>query len=117
MKINMSESAKIKGSHCPYCGHFLDGCTGVGEEVEENKPALPGEGDFTVCAMCAEFAVFDKNLVLQKLTEEQLKGLREQSELFALLTKIQRATKYARAKVTLQKMQENFEGKIKKWRK
>lgn len=85
----------------------LDGCTGVGDEMQEEKVAVPVEGDFTVCGMCGELMVFDKNLLLQKPSEDQMRKLKENDEMFTLLTRVQTV----RLNVILRKMLKNGKNK------
>lgn len=78
---------RIKPSPCPHCGNVNDGATATrGEDV------LPKPGDIAVCAYCAEFAAYDEQLELKKMSEETLKFIRENiPDLYNEIYRAQRA--------------------------
>ncbi len=81
MKINNHEI--ITATNCPSCGKKLDDCTGVRDQT-----AMPGAGDISICAYCAQILVFDDKLALNIATEEDITKLSE-PEQNALLTAAQ----------------------------
>jgi hypothetical protein len=81
MKVNNHEV--ITATDCPSCGKKLDDCTGV-----RDQSALPGAGDVSICAYCAQILVFDDKLALSIATEEDITKLSEPEQL-ALLTAAQ----------------------------
>jgi hypothetical protein len=81
MKVNNHEV--MTATDCPSCGKKLDDCTGV-----RDQNAMPGAGDVSICAYCAQILVFDDKLALNIATEEDITKLSE-SERLALLTAAQ----------------------------
>lgn len=60
-------------SICPVCGKKLDAATHV-----EKEEAVPGPGDISICLYCATVSVFDDNLKLKQMTNEEFAGLPEE---------------------------------------
>jgi C4-type Zn-finger protein len=68
MKVNNHEV--MTATDCPSCGKKLDDCTGV-----RDQNAMPGAGDVSICAYCAQILVFDDKLALNIATEEAIAKL------------------------------------------
>lgn len=60
---------------CPYCGHGLDGYTGI------TGDATPEPGDASLCVYCAGLLVFAEDLTPREPTEAELPELLESPEL------------------------------------
>jgi C4-type Zn-finger protein len=81
MKVNNHEV--MTATDCPSCGKKLDDCTGV-----RDQNAMPGAGDVSICAYCAQILVFDDKLALNIATKEDITKLSEPEQL-ALVTAAQ----------------------------
>lgn len=57
-------------STCPVCGNKLDAATHVKE-----KEIVPAPGDISICFYCATVSMFDENLKLEQMTNEQFAKL------------------------------------------
>jgi hypothetical protein len=55
---------------CPWCDAMLDGAASVAHEQG------PREGALTLCLYCTGPAIYEKGLVLRRMTEEELTRLR-----------------------------------------
>lgn len=53
---------------CPHCNASVD----IGEALENDDDALPGNGDITVCDNCGNIAVFNDELMLRKPTSNEI---------------------------------------------
>lgn len=66
----MNETAlpahKIESSNCPGCGKQNDGAANL-EGTEGPKP-----GDYSICIGCQGIFVFDSNLHMKEMTEEDI---------------------------------------------
>lgn len=60
-------------SPCPVCGKKLDAATSV-----EKEEAVPDPGDLSICLYCATVSVFDDNLKLKQMTNEEFAELPEE---------------------------------------
>lgn len=60
----------LEQDHCPNCGYELNAAT----HLTDDK-AQPSPGDLSVCFMCSTPLVYDQNLKLSILTEEDMKKL------------------------------------------
>ena len=56
---------RVPESRCPTCNHSLTGAAG---------DKVPRTGDFTLCAYCAELAVFGKDLALRPPTGDEVEA-------------------------------------------
>jgi hypothetical protein len=54
---------------CPHCGRGADGVTDPFEEE------VPKPGDISICVYCRDVAVFQGDLSLRKMTEEEVAGM------------------------------------------
>ena len=57
---------KIESSNCPGCGKQNDGAANL-EGTEGPKP-----GDYSICIGCQGIYVFDSNLHMKEMTEEDI---------------------------------------------
>lgn len=57
----------VPDSNCPECGNHLDAVTAVSED------ASPKPGDLSICAYCGCMLQFDKDLLVEPISEEALK--------------------------------------------
>lgn len=72
-------------SICPQCGYKMDASTKVhGEE------ATPEEGDASVCINCGQVLTYQADLTLRKATADEIRGLMENAEAWAVIEKAQR---------------------------
>lgn len=71
-------------TQCPHCGKFTDAA--MGEEGTS-----PSEGCISICIGCAKPSVFNKDLTLRVLNEEEEKNPDLQRELAKLIPVVQRA--------------------------
>jgi hypothetical protein len=79
-------------TECPKCGRILDTCSGVsweGEYMEVDETNGPGEGDYTVCVGCGTLLRFNKDLQLEKLTQQHLDKLKKNKEKWTLIKETQ----------------------------
>jgi len=65
----------VPESACCECGHVMDACTG------ETQPT---EGDYTLCIECACLNIFDADLTLRRLTDDEIFEAAKDSHLQAL---------------------------------
>ncbi len=66
----MSNRIPTPKCNCPVCHADIDAATPVDGEV-----LMPQEGDLSVCLYCATPLMFDADLKLVKLTEEEAKKI------------------------------------------
>lgn len=59
----------MKETHCKSCFHSIDSNMGVQNDSQ------PEEGDYSICAYCGKISMFDGELNLIALTQEQVKEL------------------------------------------
>ena len=58
-------STNVPTNHCPYCDSVLDARKEVsGQDIE------PTPGDYSICVYCTNFLVYDDNLVLVKIKDD-----------------------------------------------
>ena len=76
--------------HCPVCGHHLNAATPV-----EGDPQ-PQPGDFTVCLYCTSFLVYEPDLTVREMSEEEVYGL-EESERRLLMRARRAIQRFAKA--------------------
>lgn len=99
--MKQSEITDLNGTYCPHCGQGpLDGCTEISaspstEPVTEKDKQMngPEDGSPTICLYCAKVCLY--RLVNQKLTlavpsEEELKELQTEPDIWYTLTSIQK---------------------------
>lgn len=67
-KIVRVESGRTKAASCPNCGQILDAATVI---CDPSIRPSPEPGDMTLCAYCHSMAVFDAELNLRELTDEE----------------------------------------------
>jgi hypothetical protein len=63
---NIKTSETADQDHCPACGEELGSATGVGK---------PKPGDVSVCAYCEALMVFNDDMTVRLMTEEEKRGL------------------------------------------
>jgi hypothetical protein len=56
---------------CPYCGEHMTGARAA------DKSSKPQKGAFSVCARCGEIAIFQADLSLRKVTDNELQSLQD----------------------------------------
>jgi hypothetical protein len=59
---------RVKPSPCGHCGEMLDGASA-------GPGAVPGPGDLTMCIKCGGFNRFDDEMLLAKVTDEDIDEL------------------------------------------
>ncbi len=69
-----SDHNRHKAQPCPYCNHTLNACTTI--ECENVKPA---EGDYSICFNCASFLMFDGELKLTTMTQEDIGNMDDEN--------------------------------------
>lgn len=74
-------------SSCPVCKEKLDAASNA--EVSDQSP--PECGDVSICFYCASYLIFDEDLTLQLLSEEDLLELPD--ETFHLLSRMRKEIK------------------------
>ena len=57
----------VKPCLCPLCGYFMDAATCVSAETLP----LPKSGDISMCLSCGAALVFNKDLSLRLMTEDE----------------------------------------------
>jgi hypothetical protein len=65
----LSRSYRTKLTRCPYCDCRLDRAAGF----LNDEPPTPG--DWTVCIGCAQFLIFDENIILRKPRNGELEAM------------------------------------------
>jgi hypothetical protein len=70
---------RTKEDICPVCGYEVDSAT-----CPADPAAKPREGDLSVCLKCASPLVFNKDLNLKVITEEELVNLNAENVLAEL---------------------------------
>lgn len=67
-ELKWKDTKLRNGSPCPYCGNMLDGATSF-------EGQTPRQGNYSVCLVCASLLKFGKRMVLQKVSNEEIKML------------------------------------------
>lgn len=62
-----------KPSKCPYCGKVLDHASPIEDKEIVPEPEKGGNISYTVCSNCANICAFDKDMLLRKVTDEEMK--------------------------------------------
>jgi hypothetical protein len=68
----------VPEDHCPFCGHKLDAAS-------TPNGAIPNPGDVSICLSCASALVFDKNLRLQAMSQNEFADLHPDNQKEILL--------------------------------
>ena len=74
----------LKPQQCPTCHTAHTACTAVADHAAQHRP-----GDYSVCLECQAVGVFDEQLVLRKITDQERHEM--SLELRAEIRKIQKA--------------------------
>ncbi len=74
------KSHRTPASKCPCCDAKLDAATGIGGDTP------PDPGSFSICSYCKSLLVYDNDLALRKVTNEDLDEL--DPEKLAFLQKV-----------------------------
>lgn len=64
------KTTRVKPSLCPLCGHMLSAASSI-----TNPRAAPKPGDTTVCISCALVFVFELDMTIRPMNEEELAAL------------------------------------------
>jgi hypothetical protein len=83
--VKLGTDHHIPQSPCLSCGKPLDGATCVGRD------AAPDPGDITICIYCGHIMVFDDNLKLRELSDEEVREVAGDGRVLA----VQRARRAA----------------------
>lgn len=75
---------RVEPSHCKKCLHVFDSHSGIsGDSIRH-----PEQDDLTICAYCGTISIFDKDLNLVAMTQQQLDDLKNDDyENWAILQK------------------------------
>lgn len=75
--MNINTTHTNSKARCPVCKMTLDAATSIGGST-------PSEGDISICSGCASALVFNKDLTLRQLTDDELAALpaENQAELY-----------------------------------
>ncbi len=67
----MNETHRTENSKCPQCGYTLDAhdCT---DPVESRAPK---KDDISICIKCASYNMFNEDLTLRVMTEEDINNI------------------------------------------
>jgi hypothetical protein len=84
---------RLPKDHCPECGYALDAASTPDGRKGSSQPQ-PKPGDITLCLKCAAVFVFDEQLRVRPLTEEEVGTILANRELNAELARISRAIKH-----------------------
>jgi hypothetical protein len=69
MKVGSDHDMPL--STCTSCGLKLDAATGVAED-DHKGDIVPDAGDFTVCINCGHLMIFNEDLTLRDLTDDEM---------------------------------------------
>lgn len=75
-RVCIGPPQRVEGSKCPYCGTFLDGCTGVSNEETDSQPY---PGGMTICSYCIKLCRFNDELKLEAVSEEEQQEFESQN--------------------------------------
>lgn len=76
--MKLGKPRKTKLSHCLACGHPLNGAS----RVDGDNDPIPGS--ISICIRCANIAVFDDDLNLRHLTQEEKYAFENAPEIVAV---------------------------------
>jgi len=90
-QLTIPKGELVTGSHCPECGGFLDGATGVFEGDQPDAKSQPKEGDVSICFYCSSLLKYGENLQLRNPTEEELAEIKADEKQWAIITHLREA--------------------------
>jgi hypothetical protein len=106
LKLKIAKEVVSKEAQCPYCKHTVDRASAVNETGEM---AQPKPGDISVCIRCANWNVYDSDMQLRDMSEEEIAALPQ--DIFSQLTVVGRSVVFANKAV-----KEREKGKRKEWK-
>jgi hypothetical protein len=69
--MKVGSDHQVPPSVCTSCGLVMDGATGVAEDGHKGD-IVPDPGDFTVCINCGHLMIFNEDLTLRDLTDDEM---------------------------------------------
>ena len=87
-----SASYEVPGAHCPNCGKWVDGATGVSAD------ARPSPGDISICIYCSHLSAYADDLTLRHLTDEEMIEIAGDKHILAAMRAIEQFRKWKEAK-------------------
>jgi hypothetical protein len=77
---------RVVESRCPACNYKLDAAT-----IADGEDRLPECGDTSVCLNCGQVLRYDPDLMLRKVTPQEIRELMEEApDSWAVIEKAQR---------------------------
>jgi hypothetical protein len=72
--IKLAEGYPTSKLRCPECEKINDAASAVVELTEKGNPQIkPKPGDLSICIYCGHFSVFNDELQLRPMTEDEKK--------------------------------------------